>query len=51
MFGKLIGKLICKFRGHKRGVRVSGERAVEALPLVMYQCPRCSAIWSRKAKP
>jgi len=47
----MFGKLICKFKWHKRGVRVSGERAVAALPLVMFQCPRCLAIWSRKAKP
>lgn len=50
----MIAKLICYFRGHKRGKRVALENvrnpvAVNA-PTVVYECPRCTAQWARKAK-
>lgn len=47
----LLGKLLCKIRGHKRGRRVvytvggpesDGEREI--------QCPRCEAVWMRKIR-
>ena len=34
----MIAKLLCLFRGHKRGKRVSPE---------MVRCPRCGAEWKR----
>ena len=48
-----LGKLICKWRGHKRGVQVratsaSIEAAVNGTRL--FRCHRCGATWTRKAR-
>lgn len=49
----MISKLICWFKGHKRGKRVG-----EATDIVTgmrngmhnFYCPRCNARWVRKVK-
>lgn len=59
----MIAKLICLIRGHKRGRRLSpqdGEspaswtlgKAAEAYKngFHIFQCPRCTAAWTRKAR-
>ena len=53
MLTRLIGKLVCAVLGHRRGVRlapndpphVPGDQNV-----MRYQCPRCLAIHTRKAR-
>lgn len=40
---KIIGKLICYFRGHRRGKRISSGYKKYA----KFQCTRCSATWER----
>lgn len=37
----MIAKLICFFKGHKRGKRVS---------IIGIRCPRCGAEWVREQK-
>lgn len=44
---KLIGKLLCKMFGHKRG-RIVGLRV--SIGEQIYRCPRCNATWARKVK-
>lgn len=44
---KIIGRLLCKVRGHKRGKRVSGTTGSKH---IFFACPRCGAQWSRKAR-
>ena len=51
----MIGKLICWWtKKHKRGKRVtaSPDGLIEpgALKHQTYECPRCAARWTRKAK-
>ena len=48
MIVKLIGSLVCRFRGHRRGKRV---RAEQNGTHKFYQCPRCGRETSYKAKP
>lgn len=43
---KLIGKLLCRLFGHKRGQRTG----VSSHLGVQFQCPRCRAVWNRKTK-
>lgn len=40
---KLIGKLTCLFKGHKRGKFVRFDRIQDEPPILMkvYACPRC----------
>jgi transcription elongation factor Elf1 len=45
----MFGKLICRFKGHKRGRRVVQEGDTSEMPL-RFACPRCGAQWTRKAK-
>jgi len=40
-----LGKWICKFRGHRRGKRISNIGG-----LVAYACPRCGAQHTRKVR-
>lgn len=42
----MLNKLICYFMGHKRGQKtgVSSDKGTQ------FQCPRCRAVWNRKAK-
>ena len=61
----MIEKLLCKWFGHKRGVKISpidfevfgagGAKSQAVLDgtkgLNVYQCRRCKAMWSRKAYP
>jgi hypothetical protein len=42
---KLIGRLICAVKGHKRGKWVD-----QGIEWKKYRCPRCHATWSRKVK-
>jgi uncharacterized C2H2 Zn-finger protein len=45
----MIARLIGWINGHKRGKRVThGQKDGEA---ATFQCPRCRATWTRKAKP
>ena len=57
---KLWGRLVCRWKGHLRGVRVNyagtpkimgplGDILITPPPLV-YKCPRCDATWSRKQR-
>lgn len=45
----MISRLICWFKGHKRGKRVAfaGDTADMGK---RFQCPRCKATWFRKVK-
>lgn len=53
----LIARLICRFRGHKRGKRIGTAVKPDGSPhyaeYALMQCPRCEAKWNRKiqAKP
>jgi hypothetical protein len=49
----MIGKIICWWKGHKRGKRIKrvGIGADGNTDTAVFQCPRCSATWTRKAKP
>lgn len=53
----IFGKLACKLWGHKRGKRVkrpadppAATEIMNAILGVEFQCPRCGATWTRKAK-
>lgn len=45
----MISKIVCFFKGHKRGKRV-GEATDITNGKKNFYCPRCGARWSRKAK-
>lgn len=48
----MIAKLICYFKGHRRG-RVTSlvrEQGGDKVIAKMFICPRCDATWTRKAK-
>ena len=44
-----LGKLICKWRGHKRGVRVPRNELANQ-EWQTFRCGRCGATWTRKAR-
>lgn len=48
----MIARLICFFKGHKRGKRLTASMATttSTSPVNTYECPRCRATWTRKAK-
>ena len=46
----MIGKLICFFKGHKRGRRIGTVTNPTGPDFIDYQCPRCLATWTRKVK-
>lgn len=46
----MISKVICFFKGHKRGKRVGVVGLSSTTPLNHFQCPQCNATWTRKAK-
>ena len=52
----MIGKLICYFKGHKRGREVGrhviglGAGGIGSRWTITYQCPRCKAQWTRKKR-
>lgn len=50
---KLIGKIVCLFKGHKRGKRVYGHPSATAYSdnVRIYACPRCSNETRYKVKP
>ena len=43
----VIAKLICWWRGHKRGKRTAGTGV---LGTHEFRCPRCGALWYRKVR-
>lgn len=50
---QFIASLFCAVAGHRRGKRivVLDGAPVQCLPNErVYQCPRCRATWTRKAK-
>lgn len=40
-----LGSLICRWKGHKRGRRVSADQQQ-----VTFRCTRCSATWTRPVR-
>lgn len=47
----MIAKIICYFKGHRRGkLFLKGTAARPAVEWNTYECPRCKATWTRKAK-
>lgn len=42
LIGLGVARLVCFFRGHKRGKRIGNTAIV--------QCPRCGAEWVRMSK-
>lgn len=50
----MIARLICWYKGHRRGVRVHPSMTVNPVavnsPEATFQCPRCKAAWTRKVK-
>lgn len=44
----MIARLICWWKGHRRGKRLTGEVAQPGFG--HFQCPRCGARWVRKEK-
>ena len=48
--GQLIGRLVCYFKGHKRGKRLTSNSSLNRLDHHIYRCPRCGAQWTRKRK-
>ena len=45
----MIGKLMCKLFGHKRGKKIGEQGSAEGVTAT-YECPRCSATWTRKVR-
>ena len=45
-----LGKLICKWRGHKRGVQMERPFSERELGINSYRCSRCGATWTRRAR-
>ena len=43
---KLYGAVVCKFRGHMRGVE--DKSAQTRSDMRVFRCPRCHATWTRK---
>lgn len=41
----ILARIICYFKGHRRGVRVAAYNGK-----IEYRCPRCRATWARKGK-
>lgn len=46
----MIARLLCWLQGHKRGKRLTEVTTTSTVPTNHFQCPRCGAQWSRKAK-
>ena len=49
----MFGKVICFVMGHKRGKllhTIPPEQTITGTGYKEYMCPRCNAIWTRKAK-
>lgn len=46
----MIARLICLFKGHKRGKRLTMVGFTSTVPLNHFRCPRCKATWTRKVK-
>lgn len=46
----MIGKLLCKVFGHKRGRNVGAQGDPANGVVRVYACPRCTATWTRKVK-
>ena len=55
----MIARLICWYKGHKRGKRIlrmisGGTVEHNGVPVKagesLYECPRCKATWTRKVK-
>ncbi len=46
----MIARLKCLLFGHKRGKRIDAVGSTSTVPMNHYQCPRCKATWTRKAK-
>ncbi len=42
----LINKLLCWWKGHRRGRRIGKSAA--AADFSEFRCPRCKATWTRK---
>jgi len=58
---KLIGAILCKLTGHKRGRRITKSSVAgtdmandvyiaECGGHIIMRCPRCHATWTRKVK-
>ena len=45
---KLLDKLICAIKGHRRGKR--DDKIIVNMGEQGYRCPRCGATWTRKVK-
>ena len=53
MITEFARKLVCYFKGHKRGRRVStveGHEPETEHEFVTFACPRCGAQWTRVVK-
>lgn len=50
MIADLIARLKCWRYGHKRGKRVGQATSSNGKTFNDFQCPRCTATWTRKAK-
>lgn len=47
----MLSKLICWWKGCKRGLRITPTGQADAMNnMVRYRCPRCGATHTRKAK-
>lgn len=44
----MFGWILCKLKGHMRGVRI-GKAPGDDHSIYVFRCPRCSAEWWRKA--
>lgn len=46
----IIDKLKCRISGHKRGKRIGQATSSNGKTFNDFQCPRCTATWTRKVK-
>jgi hypothetical protein len=47
---KLIGRIVCLFKGHRRGKFAHQGIVIDGARLRTYRCERCGAEWRRKIK-
>ena len=46
----MIAKIICWWKGHKRGRRIGGASGTDGRPFADFECPRCGSRWTRKER-
>lgn len=49
---RLLARMLCRLTGHRRGRRLkaNGSPLVDGSGYAHFECPRCSATWTRKIR-